>query len=152
MSMFPHTVTVYNVVRTVDMDTLSEVSVNHITVLRGVLLDQIKAANVRQSGLEGADSVTVYIPFDVDATDGVTGDAKRYASPEQFWQAEDKSGLWSLTVTGRGGSTFIVKGAVVEPETDFATMNLTHDDVYAITKVDEKDFGGGMAHWEVGGA
>ena len=59
--MFPHTVTVYNT----ETEELSEndfepTLVNHITVLRGVLLDASKGSNVTKSGLEGADAVNLY--------------------------------------------------------------------------------------------
>ena len=57
MSMFPHTVTVYNVGRDVDLSTMEETLINHITVLRGVLLDASKGTNVTKSGLEGADAL-----------------------------------------------------------------------------------------------
>ena len=40
--MFPHTVTLYNVETMTDITSFEETSVNHITVLRGVLLDAVK--------------------------------------------------------------------------------------------------------------
>ena len=113
MSMFPHTITMYNVEIYTDNTTFKDVLINHITILRGVLLDASKAVNVRESGLEGADAVNLYIPFGVEAMDGVTGKAKKYAAPMEFWRAEDKSGLWTMSVGGtkpRGvdGSCFFV--------------------------------------------
>lgn len=152
--MFPHTVTIYNAraeesAATGFLPTLT----NYITILRGVLLDASKAVNVRTSGLEGADAVNLYIPFDVEAVDGVTGEAKKYAGPMEFWSAEDKAGLWTLSLKGSGGDTFFVKGEAVEPDKDMEYINLRYDGVYTVTKVDEKDFGDpDMRHWEVGGA
>lgn len=132
----PHTVTVYS---TVEDPVTFEVT-NYITVLRGVLMDAAKAANVRTSGLEGADSVNLFIPFGVDTE-------KTYADPKEFERAADKSNLWTLRV-----GDFFVKGEVVEDK-DFQYINLNYDDVYRITKVDKKDFGSkSMQHWEVGGA
>lgn len=151
MSMFPHTVTIYNVTSEIDKTTLTEKLVNHITVLHGVLMDASKAANVRTSGLEGADSVNLYIPFSVAAVDGVTGHEKQYATPMEFWRMEDKSGHWTLSVTGHGGKTFFVKGEVVEPELTVEKLSLAYDGVYNVTKVDEKDFGS-LKHFQVGGA
>ena len=151
MSMFPHTVTIYNVTSEIDKTTLTEKLVNHITVLRGVLLDASKAANVRTSGLEGADSVNLYIPFSVVAVDGVTGQEKQYATPMEFWRMDDKSGHWTLSVTGHGGKTFFVKGEVVEPDLTVEKLSLAYDGVYNVTKVDEKDFGS-LKHFQVGGA
>ena len=45
MSMFPHTVTLYNVSVETDPATLEERTINHITVLEGVLLDAVKGKN-----------------------------------------------------------------------------------------------------------
>ena len=54
--IFPHVVTLYNS----DTEELPETGfeptlVNHITILRGVLLDAVKAKKVKESGLMGAD-------------------------------------------------------------------------------------------------
>lgn len=145
-TMFPHTVTLYNVQTDLSAG-YEETATNHITVLRGVLLDASKAVNARTSGLEGADAVNLYIPFGVEALDGVTGERKKYAGPLEFWRAEDKSGLWTLST---GGDTFFVKGVAVEPEASAELIEMKYDGVYNVTKVDEKDFGG-LMHWEVGG-
>ena len=146
MSMFPHTVTLYTVLTEADAD-FHETRVNHITILRGVLLDESKAANVRSSGLEGADAAELYIPFSVRAEDGVTGRPKQYTGPMEFWRAEDKSGLWTLS---DGENCFFVKGVAVEPEAAVERIERMYDSVYQMTKVDRKDFGG-LPHWEVGG-
>lgn len=152
MSMFPHTVTVYNVGIEIDKATLEEKTVSHITVLRGVLLDASKAVNVRTSGLEGADAVNLYIPFDVRAVDGITGAEKTYVGPMEFDKAEDKTGLWTMSLDGEGAAdSFFVKGEAIEPNLTFEGIAFKYDHVYNITKVDEKDFGG-LQHWEVGGA
>ena len=151
MSMFPNTVTIYNVTSEIDKTTLTEKLVNHITILRGVLLDASKAANVARSGLEGADAVNLYIPFSVNAVDGVTGQKKRYAPPMEFWRMEDKSGYWTLSVTGHGGKTIFVKGEVVEPDLTEEKISMAYDGVYNVTKVDEKDFGS-LKHFQVGGS
>ena len=49
MSMFPHTVTLYNVSNEELPPTFEPVLTNYITVLRGVLLDESKASNVSKS-------------------------------------------------------------------------------------------------------
>lgn len=149
MSMFPNTVTLYNVVKETDLSTLEETPTNYITILRGVLLDASKGTNVRSSGLEGADAVNLYIPFSVEAVDGVTGEPKQYITPVEFWRIDDKTGLWTLKA---GLDTFFIKGEVVEPDKTLEYIESAYDDVYNITKVDEKDFGSDdMQHWEVGG-
>lgn len=154
--MFPHTITVYNVSIETDKTTFEDKLTNHITVLHGVFLDASKAVNVRESGLEGADAVNLYIPFSVDAVDGITGVKKQYVPPLEFWRLENKSDKWTLSVGSTknpnvDGNTFFVKGKVVEPERDVQFIEMMYDHVYDITKIDEKDYGGDMAHFEVGG-
>lgn len=145
----PHTVTLYNTSVTVDPTTFEDVTVNNITILTGVFLEAKKASNVIKSGLEGADAVSLYIPFDVSATDPTTGARKTFASPMVYWAAQDKSALWTLTTDK---NTFFVKGVAVEADKSEEAINLLHDGVYTVTTVDEKDFGRAhMQHWEVGG-
>lgn len=139
----PHTVTVYSPVE----DPVTFEVTNYITILRGVFMDASKASNVRTSGLEGADSVNLFVPFSVKVADGVSLLDKVYVDPKEFESATDKSGLWTLRI-----GDFFVKGEVVEDK-DFQYINANYDDVYRITKVDKKDFGSEpMRHWEVGGA
>lgn len=145
--MFPHTVTIYNTETGIDPDTLEDVTVNHITVLRGVCLQASKAANVRTTGLVGADAANLYIPFDVCAADGVTGDHKKYIGPVEFWRLDDKTGFWTIS---DGGNTFFVKGEVVEPDKDRQYIEMAYDNVFSVTKVDDMDYGE-LKHWEVGG-
>lgn len=145
----PHTVTVYNIVRETDLSTLKEVDHIYITILRGVMLQASKGANVRESGLEGADAANLYIPFAVEAIDGKTGAAKTYANPQEFFKSEDRNGLWTLSYNGNGGYTVFVKGEFVS---DDMTAVESHDDCYNVTKVDAMDYGSAdMQHWEVGG-
>lgn len=158
-AMFPHAVTLYNVAVETDKATFASTVVNHITILRGVLLDASKAVNVRESGLVGADAVNLYIPFGVEAVDAVTGKAKQYMPPVEFWRAGDKDPYWTLAVSAKGSSldgyTFFIKGAALPPEGTppdkvAERVEAMYDHVYNITKIDEKDFGT-LRHWEVGG-
>lgn len=146
----PHTVTLYNQ-SVSNNDMLEDVISNNITILKGVFYDAIKAANVKTSGLESADSVELFIPFDVSAADGITGEEKRYVNPKEYEAAEDKSGLWTLTTDG---FCFFARGrAVAESKSTFKEINAAFDEVHIVTKADEKDFGSEhMRHWEVGGA
>ena len=148
--MFPHTVTLYNS-DTVELPEtgFEPTLVNHITILRGVLLDAVKAQNVNESGLVGADSVALYIPLDVEALDGITGEPKQYKGPIEFWRREDKTGYWTLST---GKNTFFVKGEAVHPDWTAQKIDATYDDVYDVNTVDFKDFGGEMSHFEVGGS
>ena len=51
MSMFIHTVTIYNVIQGTDKDTFQPVETLNVTILRGVMLQASKGANVRKTGL-----------------------------------------------------------------------------------------------------
>lgn len=146
--MFPHTVTVYNTYTVSDKETLKDTYANYITILRGVLLDATKGSNVKATGMTGADAVDLYIPFNVESIDGITGEPKEYIGPVDFWRNEDfRGGKWTLSDSG---NTFFIKGEVVEPERDREFLEAAYDNVYEVTKIDEKDFGG-LRHWEVGG-
>lgn len=147
MSMFPHTVTLYQTETVID-DKLNETTVNHITVLEGVLLIASKAANVRATGLEGADAVNLHIPFGVKAVDGITGAVKAYVDPIEGWKSEaDKSGIWTISI-----GTVFVKGRVIDPDASRDSLELGYDGVYQVTKIDKIDFGSpDMQHWEIGG-
>lgn len=152
MSMFPHTITLYNTRYETDPKTLKDIAVNHITILKGVLVDESKASNVRKSGLEGADAVNLYIPFDVEATDPATGERKQYIGPVEFWGLPDKTGYWTMA-TNR--ETWFATGVAlpedeIKPESVFEHINLKFDSVYTVTKIDIKNFGG-LQHFEVGG-
>ena len=147
----PHTVTIYNRTVEIDKDTFSETIKHYITVIDGVLLIANKAANVRESGLEGADAVTLHIPANCVAVDGLTGNTKQFVQPIEFQNAADKSVLWTLS--NNDGNTFFVKGTVIEEGKDEQTINAMYDDCYRMTSVDFKDFGSEtMQHWECGGA
>lgn len=145
----PHTVTIYNVSTETDAATLDDTTTNNITILRGVLLEANKGYNVRESGIATADDATLYIPFSVEAVDGMTGNAKTYVDPIAYWLADDKSGIWTLSADG---NTFFVKGEVVEPQESVMRVNAKYSYVYDVSKVDVKDFGSiDMHHFEVGG-
>lgn len=146
----PHTVTIYNIKTEELPETgFAPKETLYITVLRGVMLQASKVVNVRESGLEGADSVNLYIPFSVEAVDGVTGKTKSYVGPQEFWSAEDKTALWTLSIDGNGGETIFVKGEFVS---DKSTVVRSHDDCYRLTKADRMDFGSAdMQHFECGG-
>lgn len=144
--ILPHTVTVYNVVTEEDA-LFQTVTTNYITILRGVLVDETKGRNVRESGLETADAVILHIPRNIAAVDAETGETKTYVEPVAFFNAENKAQLWTLSVDA---GTFFAKGEVIEPGMTEQYINLKYDGVYTVSSVDNKDFGG-LAHWEIGG-
>lgn len=146
----PHTVTVYNILHTVNPDTMEDIAEMRGTILRGVFFDAAKAANVRQSGMVGADAVNVYIPFAVDARDAITGGWKMFAKPSEYRSSADRTAVWTLSVSDCGIETVIIRGEYV---TEDETEARLHDESYRITSVDLKDFGRpSMWHWECGGA
>lgn len=161
MSMFPHTVTIYNVSTEPD-ENLNDTVIFYATILDGVLLDASKAVNTNKSGLISADAVNLYIPFGVKATDGFTGLEKTYVGPLEFWRAEDRSHIWSLFTEGEGDKnskthelTFFTKGVALPPSelTGDAALDyvkMMYDRLYSVTKIDLKDFGD-LQHFEVGG-
>lgn len=145
----PHVVTLYNA--TEDATTL-ELKYN-ITVLDGVFLDIGKARNVEKTGLADANAVTLFIPFSVSATDGVTGAKKAYMPPKAYRALADKTGYWTLEPGGEasGSDCFFIKGKVVSSD-GYRSLREAVDNVYDVSTVDLRDFGStAMQHWQVGG-
>lgn len=145
----PHTVTVYNGVP--DPDSLG--TKYNITILDGVFLDVSKGANVMKSGLETADSATLFIPFGINAVNGRTGSAQTYVGPKEYERLEGRANVWTIRPGGATGlvSCFFVKGTVVS-EGDFQDINDEYNEVFRVSSVDIRDFGSpDMRHWEVGG-
>jgi len=99
-----------------------------------------KAANVMQSGLIAADSVTVYIPFARDAN---------YVKPKAWQALTTKTSKWTLQ-----DGDFMVKGLVAdEIGTGFTitALKAKYDDVVQIRSVDTMDAGSlYMQHWQLG--
>jgi hypothetical protein len=92
------------------------------TVVNGVFWDSVKAVNILKSGLAGADSAKIIIPYDAMSSDVI--------------QIGDK----------------LVKGVqTYEIISKPAELNERFTDMVTVTSVDFKDFGGCMKHWEVGG-
>lgn len=137
----PHVITLYNL--ELGDDLTGQPNNYNITILSGVLVDAVHATNVRESGLENADNVTVYIPFSVNS--GV----KTYLPEKEYEKSADKGAHWTL----RTQNDFFIKGEVIGTDVlSFADANERFDDVYRISVVDVKDFGSDeMRHWEVGG-
>ncbi len=140
--MFPHTVTLYIQETRVDPATMAAESLYHITLLRGVLFTHGLGVNAGRPGETGADEATVYIPFTVDGV-GLDGAKKRYVPPDEYAALEDKNRVWTLRP---GEDSFFRKGKARSFEPDRGSG------VFALRRVTERDFGGDMSHWEIGGA
>lgn len=93
----PCRVTLMNTVVTTDESTFQDIVEQYQTILQNVLLEGVDATGEGKRGLEGADSVRLLIPFDVEAVDAETGAAKTYVPPKEFAAASDKSALWTLS-------------------------------------------------------
>lgn len=144
MPMFPHTVTICNTRQETDKATFEDRESCFLTVLEGVLLEERRGAKISRDGLDGADAATLTIPFDAAASDAQTGAEKTYISPEAFWALEDKTGHWTL---GAGQDTWIIKGRAA----CFHAAGPAKKGVYAVTRIDIRDFGSaGMRHFTVG--
>ena len=137
----PHTVTIINCIEGPDyaMQYLP-------TVLHGVMLQASKRTNVNKSGLADADSVTLFIPFTVDAG------GKQFVRPKEYAALPEKSGYWTLKPGGESSANdcFFVNGEV--EGMSYADALDRYDNVYRVTSVDIRDFGSAtMQHWMVGG-
>lgn len=131
--MFPHTVTLYN--KYLDGNTERWKR----TVLRGVFWDSSRGRTVRKNGVSADNGLVLIIPLSVAAG----GD---YYAPKEFATLADKSGKWTLC----GGD--IVALGDTGYDIERSTKELQRfDDVLTIFCVDMRDYGGGMAHWEVTG-
>lgn len=103
-------------------------------------------------GLRGRTQLELYIPFSAPAV-GNDGRSKRFAGVKEFSAATDKSGLWTLSVNDDTCTTIFIKGEVIEPTMTVQQLEATHDGVYKVTKVDDRNYGSAdMRHWQVGGA
>lgn len=132
-NVFPHTVTLYNVVSHTDPATLRTEESREITVIRGVLLEESDGSKASREGYTGQDSATVYAPFLADITDGITGETK---------------GSFAYSTDGK---TFFIKGEVVEPSLTRQELEQVHR-VYSVNSVVTRDYGPeDMKHWQIGG-
>ena len=138
----PHIITLVNCIEGADYAMQY-----NTTVLRGVMLQASKRANVNKSGLVDADAVTLFIPFSVDA------EGKAFVKPKEYDAQEDKSNYWTLKKGDDSSAVacYFVKG-VIPQGMSYADALETYDDVYRVTSVDVRDFGSAsMQHWQVGG-
>lgn len=134
MSMFNDTITIYNKYTEGGAERWQR------TALKGVYWNANKGAVLRKAGAAPTDSATIIIPRNIAAGRG-------YLRPMEWEGRADKRGAWTL----QAGDT-VVKGCVsVDIQRSIAKELSGLDDVLTITNVDNNDFGGDMAHWEVSG-
>lgn len=146
----PHTVTLYNL-REKEDGQAPEIN---ITVLEGVFLDISQGTNILKSGLSGADTAMLFIPFSVSAVNGMTGCGQTFLGAKEYDRLEDVDQYWTLRPGGTASAAdcFFVKGRVIEHGLGFGEINRRYDNVYRVSSVDIRDFGSQqMQHWQVGG-
>lgn len=150
MRMFPHTVTLVDVERVRDgEDYTRDRAVSHITILRGVLLNEGRGIGLRAGGTVNQGGADLYVPFTVEAVDGLSGERKRYASPAQFQREADKDRVWTLRP---GDGCFFIRGEAAAPEESYEAARAGRDGVYQVAEVVRKDYGSpGMRHFEIRG-
>lgn len=135
----PHTVTLINAYDN------GGAMVYQATVLPGVFLDVRHSSLAESLGAQNADSVELFIPFDVQAE-------RQYISPKAFRAAADKSGYWTLESSDGNSASpcYFVRGEV--DGLSYKEARKTYDDVFTVTSVLTRDFGDeAMHHWQVGG-
>lgn len=104
------------------------------TVIEATAWQEVKAVNVAKSGMQDADSVTVFIPFMQEG----------YKQPIP-WETAPESG-WTLKE-----GDILVKGKIDYTGAS-ADIFTTYDNAITITSVDTYDYGSSaMQHWEVSG-
>lgn len=136
----PHTVTLI-----LAEETENGMEYNSV-VLNGVFLDLNKRSNVNKSGLENADSATLYIPFSIRP-------GKQFLPPKEYKRQANKARYWTLFDGGDSSGTecFFIKG-VVPKAMPYQEAREQYDFVYRVTSVDTRDYGRArMQHWQVGG-
>ena len=124
------------------------------TFLRGIFWDDTKQANVLKSGLATIESVSVYIPFNVDAGN------KEFLPPKEYAKlgVSDLDKYYTFTTNSKD---LIVEG-IVDYNIDNTSSQTTsaglqylksnYDKVMTVSVVDEKNYGTDeMRHWEIGG-
>ena len=137
----PHTVTLI-----LAEESAAGVMEYNSVILRGVFLDLSKRSNANKSGLENADSATLYIPFSID-----TG--RQFLPPKAYKSPANKALYWTLFDGGdsSGSECYFIKGEVSEA-LPYKTAREQYDFVYRVTSVDTRDYGSArMQHWQVGG-
>lgn len=109
------------------------------TVIDNVFWDDTKAYNRNQSGLESADEVDIFIPFDYNSD-------KKYVEPIKYQKLDNVDNYFTLQTGDR-----IVKGSI-DLDIDKSTDLDREVEAFTITSVDTKDFGSNhMQHWQLGG-
>ena len=118
----------------------------HLTVLRGVMVQDLERRAVLQAGDYDSSYTKIFIPFGVDAREPVT-----YLPPRQYAKSQEPEKHWTLQADGEeaGRSSFFVRGEIPQA-VSLAEARESYDNVIIVTSVSTRDYGQpGMQHWEV---
>ena len=124
------------------------------TFLHGVFWDDTKHTNVLKSGLSTIESVSIYVPFEVNS------DGKQYLPPKEYSKLSEGD-LGAYYTFSTNSQDLIVEGLVdynidnTSAQTISASLSYlknNYDKVMTVSVVDEKNYGSdNMRHWEIGG-
>ena len=122
----------------------------HLTVLRGVMVQDLERRAVLQAGDYDASYTKIFIPFGVDAQNA-DGEPVTYLPPKQYAKSHEPLQHWTLQADGEeaGRSSFFVRGEI-PAACSLAEAREAYDNVIIVTSVSTRDYGQpGMQHWEV---
>ena len=122
----------------------------YLTILRGVMIQDMERMSVLQAGDYDSSYTKVFIPFTVDARNA-DGDPVTYLPPLAYARCTDPDKYWTLRADGdeAGRSDFFVKG-IIPTACSLADARENYDGVFIISTVSTRDYGQpGMQHFEV---
>ena len=122
----------------------------HLTILRGVMIQDMDRKAVLQAGDYDSSFTKVFIPFSVDARNA-EGNPVTYLPPGQYAGSTEPEQHWTLQADGEeaGRSSFFVKGEIPEA-CSLARARERYDGVFIVTTVCTRDYGHPrMQHFEV---
>ena len=122
----------------------------YLTILRGVMIQDMERKSVLQAGDYDASYTKVFIPFTVDARNP-EDEQVTYLPPKQYAKSHEPLQHWTLQADGdeAGRSSFFVRGEIPQA-VSLAEAREAYDNVIIVTSVSTRDYGRpGMQHWEV---
>ena len=123
-----------------------------VTYLDGVFLDEDRGLETNKSrldinkvGLWPKDFITLYVPLEqVKATGAENGKPRKYIPVYEYNQKEDKSGFWTVFISGRMSTQdcFFVKGKISPGNLlDYSTLRKNGYPCFRVTSIMVRDYG-----------
>lgn len=135
MSMFPHTITVMNMIE----DDDGKVYVP--CVIKGVLYVKSNSVSKTLYGTDNTNKIMCTIPFS-------SNQSKPFIDALDYGKLSDRDKRLYFTLRK---DDIIIKGEVSDTELSSKTAHSTYNDSFTVGSVDTFDFGS-LKHWQVGGA